>query len=78
VDAAETVAVERSLREVLYDPRHLLAVSWQTGDVVVADNYSLLHGREPFISGTPRHLRRVHVLGSPPFHNPALVRAADR
>jgi alpha-ketoglutarate-dependent taurine dioxygenase len=61
-----------SLRKTLYNPHHLYAHAWQTGDVVIADNYTLLHGREAFTSGASRHLRRVHILGDPPLHNPAL------
>ncbi len=63
----------RSLREALYAPESFYAHSWQTGDIVVSDNYTLLHGREAFTSGAPRHLRRVHVLGDPPLANPHLV-----
>ncbi|MEV5243123.1 TauD/TfdA family dioxygenase [Streptomyces cinnamoneus] len=63
-----------TLQEALHDPRHLYAHEWRTDDVVVADNYTLLHGREAFASRSPRHLRRVHVLGTPPLTNPALVR----
>ncbi|MFF4223666.1 TauD/TfdA dioxygenase family protein [Streptomyces abikoensis] len=64
----------RTLRAALYDPAHLYAHSWRTGDLVVTDNYSLLHGRNAFTSGAPRHLRRVQVLGTPPLDNPGLVR----
>ncbi|MEV4436768.1 TauD/TfdA family dioxygenase [Streptomyces sp. NPDC049585] len=63
----------RTLQAALHDARHLYAHAWRTGDVVVADNYTLLHGREAFASRSPRHLRRVHVLGDPPLHNDALV-----
>ena len=35
-----------TLQQHLYDPRHYYAHQWQQGDVVVADNFSLLHGRE--------------------------------
>lgn len=66
----------RTLTTALYAPEHLYAHTWRTGDLVVADNYTLLHGREAFTSGSPRHLRRVQVLGSPPLDNPALVRTA--
>lgn len=61
-----------TLRKKLYDPLNFYAHEWQTGDVVIADNFSLLHGREGFVSKTPRHLRRVHVLSDPPFTNPGL------
>ncbi|HVE96632.1 MAG TPA: TauD/TfdA family dioxygenase [Pseudonocardiaceae bacterium] len=65
--------IEQTLRDALYEPRHCYAHDWQTGDVVVADNYTLLHGREPYTSKCGRHLRRVHVLGDPPLMNPALL-----
>jgi alpha-ketoglutarate-dependent taurine dioxygenase len=65
--------IEQTLRDALYEPNHCYAHDWQTGDVVVADNYTLLHGREPYTSRCGRHLRRVHVLGDPPLTNPALL-----
>jgi alpha-ketoglutarate-dependent taurine dioxygenase len=68
----ELEAFHASLKQALYHPRHFYAHEWQTGDVVIADNFSLLHGREGFISQSPRHLRRVQVLSSPPFNNPSL------
>lgn len=73
VDAAELDRFHDSIREALYAPEHFYAHAWQTDDVVVSDNYTLLHGREAFTSRAPRHLRRVHVLGDPPLDNPALV-----
>lgn len=39
-----------------------LAVPWQPGDFVIADNHALLHGRRAFTDGAPRHLYRVNVL----------------
>ncbi|MEZ4744091.1 MAG: TauD/TfdA family dioxygenase [Bdellovibrionota bacterium] len=60
------------LKQALYDRRNFYAHEWQTGDVVIADNFSLLHGREKFTSKSPRHIRRVQVLSDPPFDNPAL------
>lgn len=63
----------RSLREALYSPHNFYAHEWQVGDLVVADNFSLLHGREGFETKAPRHLRRVHVLSNPPLDNPRLV-----
>ncbi|MGH3778007.1 MAG: TauD/TfdA dioxygenase family protein [Pseudonocardiaceae bacterium] len=72
VPAERVAGIEQSLRDALYDPHHCYAHSWQAGDVVVADNYTLLHGRQPYASKCGRHLRRVHVLGDPPLMNPAL------
>ena len=59
-----------SLRSSLYDPRVSYAHHWQAGDVVVADNFTLLHGREAYASRSGRHLRRVHIHGDPPLRNP--------
>lgn len=70
--AADVPALLAGLRTALHDPRHFYAHAWRTGDVVIADNYALLHGREAFTTRAPRHLRRVHVLGRPPFANPAV------
>ncbi|WP_370942102.1 TauD/TfdA dioxygenase family protein [Amycolatopsis sp. cg5] len=70
----ELATVHKSLREALYAPEHFYAHAWQTGDLVVTDNYTLLHGRNAFTAHAPRHLRRVHVLGEPPLVNPALQR----
>jgi len=35
---------------------------WQPGDVVIADNFVLLHGRTAFVDGAPRSIRRVNIL----------------
>jgi alpha-ketoglutarate-dependent taurine dioxygenase len=62
-----------TLREALYGPAAFYAHEWQVGDIVINDNYTLLHGREAFETRAPRHLRRVHVLGTPPLNNPRLL-----
>ena len=73
VSSDELTEFHRSLREALYAPAHFYAHEWQEGDLVVADNFSLLHGREAFETQAPRHLRRVHVLSDPPLNNPRLI-----
>ncbi|WP_367127984.1 TauD/TfdA dioxygenase family protein [Saccharothrix sp. HUAS TT1] len=65
----EARAVVEEVRSALYDPRYMYGHSWQPGDVLITDNYSLLHTREPYERGLPRHLRRVHVLGDPPHRS---------
>jgi alpha-ketoglutarate-dependent taurine dioxygenase len=35
---------------------------WQSGDVVIADNYVLLHGRRAFAESVERQIRRVNIL----------------
>ncbi|GAA4703925.1 TauD/TfdA dioxygenase family protein [Phytohabitans rumicis] len=70
----EVPRVEQTVREALYHPRHAYTHDWHTGDVVIADNYTLLHARESYTRHCNRHLRRVHVMGDPPLTNPALPR----
>jgi alpha-ketoglutarate-dependent taurine dioxygenase len=65
-------AFHRNLRDTLYSPAHFYAHEWQPGDIVIADNFSLLHGREGFTSKAPRHIQRVQVLSNPPLDNPGL------
>lgn len=65
--------LQRTLHDALYGSESLYAHAWEAGDVVVTDNYTLLHGREAFTHRAPRHLRRVHVLGDPPLDNPGLL-----
>jgi alpha-ketoglutarate-dependent taurine dioxygenase len=35
---------------------------WHEGDVVIADNYVLLHGRRAFAENARRQIRRVNIL----------------
>src|SRR5690606_7723965 len=73
VGGSDVADFHASLRSALYAPEAFYAHAWLTGDIVISDNYTLLHGREAFKSGAPRHLRRVHVLSDPPLDNPHLV-----
>lgn len=73
IDSDELDTFHRTLREALYAPENFYAHEWREGDLVIADNFSLLHGREGFETRAPRHLRRVHVLSNPPLNNPRLV-----
>lgn len=60
------------IRRRLYAPDVLLAHRWEAGDLLIADNDRLLHGRRTFTAPDgqrpPRHLRRVSVL--PPERPP--------
>jgi L-tyrosine isonitrile desaturase/decarboxylase len=73
VSEEELLEFHRTLRDALYSPNNYYAHEWRQGDLVVANNFSLLHGRESFETKAPRHLRRVHVLSNPPLNNPRLV-----
>jgi L-tyrosine isonitrile desaturase/decarboxylase len=68
-DPEQARALVEEVRAALYDPRYLYAHAWQPGDLLITDNYTLLHTREPYRRGLPRHLRRVHVLGTPPHRS---------
>ncbi len=72
IDEKDLNNLHRSLKSALYNTSNFYAHDWQAGDIVIADNFTLLHGREKFVSGAPRHLQRVHVLSDPPYNNPAL------
>ena len=61
-----------SLQDALHSEQCFYAHEWETGDIVVSDNFTLLHGREAFTSRSPRHLRRIHVSSNPAFDNPGL------
>ena len=78
VDKEELGEFLKNLQEQLYAEEVTYAHQWETGDIVISDNHTLLHGREAFVSGAGRHLRRVQVLGSPKVENPHLVFHSDR
>lgn len=54
--------IKDELAELLYSSRYCYAHCWKPGDYLIADNWSLLHGRRAFGSNSGRHLQRVHVL----------------
>lgn len=72
IEPEQLDAFHRGLQQALYHPLHFYAHEWKNGDVVITDNFSLLHGREAYESRSPRHLQRVQVLSNPPFANPGL------
>jgi alpha-ketoglutarate-dependent taurine dioxygenase len=72
VPLGEREAFHRTLQAALYAPGNFYAHQWQDHDIVITDNFSLLHGREAFTTNSPRHLQRVQVLSNPPFDNPGL------
>jgi len=54
--------LQQRMRELLYDPNYCLSHEWQGGDLVVADNHALLHGRNAFRQSVPRQLQRINIL----------------
>lgn len=73
VSAGELELFHKSIKSALYHDNNYYAHEWHDGDIVIADNFTLLHGRESFISQSPRHIQRVHVLSDPAYDNPHLV-----
>lgn len=73
IDDQERPTLLATLRRTLFDPRAHYAHTWQAGDVVIADNFTLLHGREAYVGNSGRHLRRVHIHGEPVLRNPHLA-----
>ncbi|CDL80228.1 tyrosine isonitrile desaturase/decarboxylase [Xenorhabdus cabanillasii] len=61
--------LEKELKSRLYEPRYFFAHQWQTGDIAISDNFTLLHGRESFVTRSSRHLQRVHIHGTPICNN---------
>jgi alpha-ketoglutarate-dependent taurine dioxygenase len=62
IPRAEQPALLHRMHELLNDPALCHVHSWRTGDVVLADNHALLHGRRAFSQPAARHLRRVNIL----------------
>ena len=73
IPAEDVPAFHHSLQAALHAPENYLEHVWQDGDVVIADNFTLLHGREAYESRCARHIRRVHVNSTPPVPNPSLI-----
>jgi alpha-ketoglutarate-dependent taurine dioxygenase len=57
----ERDAFAAEMRELLYSGRYLYEHAWRPNDLLLADNFSLLHGRRAFAHASPRHLRRVQI-----------------
>ena len=57
----ESAAMVTELRGALAMDGATYEHQWRAGDVVLADNHALLHGRRAFERDAPRHIRRVNV-----------------
>ncbi|GKZ83523.1 hypothetical protein AnigIFM56816_008618 [Aspergillus niger] len=56
----EDSALAGEIDSLIYDYRVCLRLSWETGDVVVNDNISMLHTRTAYESNCDRELWRIH------------------
>ena len=61
LDPLESARIIREVRDTIRDERFTLRHAWREGDVVVADNLGLLHGRRAFDRNDRRLIRRVNV-----------------
>lgn len=61
--SAETFKTET--RDLLYREEYLYTHRWEDGDIVLADNHALLHGREAFRKQHERHIQRINILHRP-------------
>lgn len=57
----EREAFLEEMRRLLHSEKYLFEHQWEKGDLLLADNFSLLHGRRAFSAESPRHLRRVQI-----------------
>lgn len=53
------------MKQLLYAPEHYYVHQWKDGDIVFADNHTLLHGREAFENISERFIQRINVLKTP-------------
>ncbi|USQ13869.1 TauD/TfdA family dioxygenase [Legionella lytica] len=58
----ESQKILNTLSQHLRQPQFMYQHQWQPGDFLIADNFSLLHGRNAFQRHSPRHLRRIQIL----------------
>ena len=62
IPEAEQVAFLNDMHERLHADEVCYRHQWQAGDVVIADNFVLLHGRNAFRQNAERSIRRVNIL----------------
>lgn len=53
------------IKSYLYAPENLYIHQWEAGDIVLADNHTLLHGREAFKNPNERYIQRINILHRP-------------
>lgn len=58
----ESNIILSSLSQQMRMKQNVYQHEWQQGDILLADNFSLLHGRNSFHQHSPRHLRRIQIL----------------
>ena len=59
---AQRDALIAEVSALLRKPECFAAHAWRAGDVLIADNHALLHGRNAFLHAASRRLRRINIL----------------
>jgi alpha-ketoglutarate-dependent taurine dioxygenase len=62
VSDKQAAAFLRTIRSRIYSPEYCYSHVWRQGDVLIADNHALIHGRNAFALDCPRHLRRIQLV----------------
>lgn len=52
----------KNMQTKLYSPYACYAHTWEPGDIVIADNHRLLHGRHALSQNTARHIYRIQII----------------
>ena len=60
-------ALIQELQAALYEPTVFYIHTWADGDIVLADNHALLHGRDAFLNPNERHIQRINLLARSRF-----------
>lgn len=59
---SESDIILKELSQCMREKSNSYFHQWEQGDYLIADNFSLLHGRNAFKEQSPRHLRRIQIL----------------
>lgn len=59
---SESQNLQSLLKERIYSPEFCYQHAWRNGDLLIADNFATIHGRNGFKKSAPRHIHRVQVL----------------
>lgn len=59
---SESNTILTELSQCMREASSCYSHQWEEGDYIIADNFSLLHGRNSFTQHSPRHLRRIQIL----------------
>jgi alpha-ketoglutarate-dependent taurine dioxygenase/4-hydroxybenzoate polyprenyltransferase len=55
------------MKLLLYNPKNMYTHRWENNDIVLADNHTLLHGREAFKNPNERFIQRINILQRPAY-----------